>query len=98
MVSSLHKWLNIVVVVFFPVLSLPESAPESLNSLELSPRKTGSLIKEIMSSKEPPKRRRIIVPKKVVGQIESILRAFPTGIWVSRFPVEFKVGKLCCWT
>ena len=42
-------------------------------------------------TKDPPKRRRVTVPKKVVDQIETILRAFPTGIWLSRFPNEFKV-------
>ena len=69
---------------------------ESLNSLELSPgKKTTSDGRASVTKKEPPRRRRINVPKKVVGQIETILRAFPAGIWISRFPIEFKVSSVC---
>ena len=73
---------------------VPQSGSESLNSLELSPRKSTSRLKQILATKDPPKRRRVTVPKKVVDQIETILRAFPTGIWLSRFPNEFKVVNI----
>ena len=67
---------------------------ESLNSLELSPKKK-MVAPAPPSSKGASVRRRISVPKKVVGQIETILRAFPAGIWISRFPVQFKVIYYC---
>ena len=80
--------------LLFLLAAVPQpSTAESLNSLELSPdnKKMNSRVPVV--TKEPPRRRRINVPKKVVGQIETILRAFPAGIWISRFPIEFKVRE-----
>ena len=77
--------------------TVPKTTSESLNSLEFSPRKkttpttTPTATTAVSCDNEPRNRKRITVPKKIVGQVETILRAFPAGIWISRFPVEFKV-------
>ena len=73
------------VLLFSPAKAkLPQG---SLHALDLSPTKT--FLAELRSPPVPQKR--LPIPKRLVEQVEELLKDNPAGLWVSRFPMEFKV-------
>ena len=73
------------VLLFSPAKAKPPQG--SLHALDLSPTKT--FLAELRSPPVPQKR--LPIPKRLVEQVEELLKDNPAGLWVSRFPMEFKV-------
>ena len=57
--------------------------------LDLSSTKT--FLAELRSPPVPQKR--LPIPKRLIERVEELLKDNPAGLWVSRFPMEFKVWK-----
>ena len=77
----------ISVLLFPPATAKPPVG--SLHALDLSSTKT--FLAELRSPPVPQKR--LPIPKRLVEQVEELLKDNPAGLWVSRFPMEFKVWK-----
>ncbi len=66
-----------------------EAVTDSLHSLETGPVIKKELLKEIMADK-PEKKAHI--PRNVANNVKKLLENNASGIWVSRFLVEYAVS------
>ena len=66
-------------------------AKDSLHSLELSPQMKKKFLDDIRSNPRSVSPGVKPVPRPLMGQIKALLQANKSGIWVSRFLMEFKV-------
>lgn len=74
----------------------PNKAANSLHSLDISPPQLKKQLLEEMRASDPNEdTRRKTVPQEVVRKVKSLLLANKSGIWVSRFLMEYKVHV--CW-
>lgn len=84
------------------VCAVPSKPPavDSLHSIELSPKQSSALSSRLASAVNGTSRQSKggkLVTKKLIGQVEELLKANPSGLWLSQFSFAFKVkyGKRC---